>query len=136
MKRIMNFITVGALCCAIINLLMNCESKPFKPDFDVAHFTIIGREKCYADTLKNGWLISLTFTSTGDTYGPEISYGGEVYKNVVKTYFDLSEQYADTIDYGCDFKIIGSPTTLCNVASSAYTELPTADLLHLSVIRR
>jgi hypothetical protein len=71
---------------------MNYESKPFKPDFDVAHFTIIGREKCYVDTLKNDWLISLTFLPSGKTYGPDVSYGGIIYKNVVKIFLNHRRQ--------------------------------------------
>ena len=133
MGKILNSMTRGSICSAIMTLLMNCESKPFKPDFDVAHFTIIGREKCYIDTVKNGWLISLTFLSSGNSYGPDISYGGVTYKNVVKTYFDLSKQYADSIDYACDFKVVESHSAQCEVASPEFTDVPTAEILELSV---
>lgn len=136
MEKIPNLITRTSICYVIMIFLMNCESKLFRPDFDVAHFTIIGREKCYVDTLKNGWLISLTFLPSGKTYGPDISYGGVIYKNVVKTYYDLSKQYTDSIDYACDFKIVDSPTSQCDAASPEYTEILTAEILELSIRSR
>ena len=68
--------------------LFACKDKPpFTPDYESATGLIIGPETCKTNAAQNAWLVQFNGPNAGNkSYGETITYNGNTYTNVVKTY--------------------------------------------------
>ncbi|TCD28652.1 hypothetical protein EZ456_04495 [Pedobacter psychrodurus] len=69
-------------------VLIACKGKPpYVPDYENAVGLIIGPETCRVNAAQNAWLIQFSGPNAGNkSYGETITYSGNTYSNVVKTY--------------------------------------------------
>ena len=105
-------------CVQILLLaLLSCSHEPrVMDDISAGDIDILGKESCYSDNEKNAWLISLKSNSGKHIIGADIKFKGIEYKNVVKTYYDLSTQYLDTTHrYAIIFYSTDSLEAPCNL---------------------
>jgi|GEM_PF-2360399 len=106
-----------ALILWITVLAMGCFREPrFRDDSTTSYVDILGKEDCYTESEKNAWLVDLKTMANVPITAKEIQFKGVTYKNVVKTYYDLSEQYSDTVNrYAITFTIADTTISPCNL---------------------
>jgi len=68
--------------------MVACNNKhPYVPDYENAVGLIIGSETCKKNVDQNAWLIQFSGPNVGNkSYGETITFNGNTYSNVVKTY--------------------------------------------------
>lgn len=109
---------------------LSCD-KPLIADVDMAEIEILGKEICHED--REVWVISLSRVNSSKNYGSEIYYNNKNYTNVVKTYYDLSEYYEDTVNnYSVEFNEINATEPECTLNDSLPISLNT---IHIKNVR-
>lgn len=95
--KITNFFKVTfAIFIAISVTQSSCVKPPYKPDYENASGTIIGKEICSTNGIDDYWLIDLSVYPNTKQYGDTLIVNSIKYTNVVKTK-----------DLTADIKIIG-----------------------------
>jgi len=114
--------------------IMSCNNKyPFKPPFEDAAGTVIGREYCQKDTSSDYWLIAIhSLSSVSQQYGDTLTLNGVQYHNVIKV-AGLPEKFKSAGEkVGFDFHISdkASITTDCSLDTPKVYKLKLAELIN------
>lgn len=121
--------TFATFMLAIVCL--SCD-KPLIADVDMAEIEILGKEICHED--REVWVISLSRVNSSKNYGSEIYYNNKNYTNVVKTHYDLSEYYEDTVNnYSVEFNEINATEPECTLNDSLRISLNTIQIKNVRV---
>jgi hypothetical protein len=104
----------------------SCKREPYKPSFDLAGGTVVGKETCKADTSKDYWLIDLNINYTSENnFGDTLTINGVTYNHLVKTTQLLPEfmVIGTRVSFDCNFSSSKILTTDCNVQNPITYEL-------------
>lgn len=120
----------------LVSLLILCCHEPRMRDNSIySDIEIIGKEKCFQNPDMNAWIINLESPNENSKVGVEILINKVIYKNVVKTKYDLSGAFSDTLR---KYNVRCSPEVflgnICNISEDSITPVGTNNIPIIEVI--
>ncbi len=115
--------------------LLCCHEPRVRDDSIYSDIEIIGKEKCFQNADMNAWIVNLESPNESSRVGVEVLVDGVIYKNVVKTKYDLSEVFSDSLrkySVRCYPKVVLGDN--CNIYEENIIPIATNDIPIVEVI--
>lgn len=135
MNYILSIKTHPVILILALMPILCCHEPRVRDDDIYSDIEIIGKEKCFQNPDMNAWVINLESPNEKDKVGIEILIDGVVYKNVVKTKYNLSEVFSDTLrkyTVRCSPKVVLG--NACNISEESITPIGTENIPIIEVL--
>lgn len=131
----MGRITALIILVSFYGVLIGCERNKFPLEIrnGMAVGTVIGKEQCNADTVKDYWLIEIHSAPTiRKQYGDTVTVGGTKYFNMIKTTGITGDLKKPGQKIGIEFNISDevSSTSNCSVYKPLTYRLKIAEMIN------